>query len=315
MPSYTRVVPVPVITFAIPALAWWIGIGASVLAADGTGRGSTETNETVVGITSPFRSATLASVHSGQIADLAVPEGGVVRKGELVFALDDRVQRARTQIAQARAESNLEVDLAAARWGQAKGELERLLALYVDSSASPKELRDARIDADVARLEYEVARFQHDQDIRAHEHERRVLEQFQIRAPFTGYVAQHVKQLGETVDQTEAVAKLAQLDPLLVSVDCPLSMAPLIREGDRVRVRPVDPQWEPRLATVTLASRVADGASQTFKVKLSVDNKDAGWVSGLKVLVEFPNKEALPGESNSLSSLGNESRRSGGGGE
>ena len=80
---------------------------------------------------------------------------------------------------------------------------------------------------------------------------------------------------------------LCQLDPLHVTVDCPLSLAPVVQVGDQARVRPADRAWAPRPGTVILAHRVADGASQTFKIKLSVDNKDAGWMSGMKVTVEF----------------------------
>ena len=41
------------------------------------------------------------------------------------------------------------------------------------------------------------------------------------------------------------------------------------------------------MGEVLLASRIADGASQTFKVKLSVGNADLGWIAGMKVVVEF----------------------------
>jgi hypothetical protein len=37
---------------------------------------------------------------------------------------------------------------------------------------------------------------------------------------------------------------------------------------------------------------VADAASQTFRVKVTVENADAGWISGLKVNVSFTDPRA-----------------------
>jgi multidrug efflux system membrane fusion protein len=270
------------------ALLCRLAMCGPALADESANTSSAAAGDEIIGLTAPFRSVTLASIHRGQIAALAVPEGGVVKKGELVCALDDRVQRARTEVARARAGSVLRVELAAAVKERADRELDRLVTLHGENSASSKELRDARVDAEVARLEYEVARFDHEQEIRSYEHERTLLSQYELRAPFTGYVVEHLKQVGETVNDAEGVVTLAQLDPLLVSIDCPLRLASSVRQGDRLWVRPVDSKWAARAATVTLASRVADGASQTFRVKLSVDNGDAAWVSGLKVVVELP---------------------------
>lgn len=242
----------------------------------------------VVGITGPHKEATLAAVHPGRIARIASPEGSVVEEGKLVFALDDGVQQAAVRMAGSKAETTLDVELAQARWERAQNDLDRLLKLHGNENATSKELNDARSEARITRLEYELARFAHGQLALAYQREQELLDQYHARAPFTGYVAEHLKHEGESVEESEGVIRLVQVDPLKVLVDCPLTLAPSIREGDRVRVRPLDTRWDPRWGSVVLASRVADGASQTFKVKLTVPNEDAAWMSGLKVMVEFP---------------------------
>jgi len=241
----------------------------------------------VIGITTPYRQATLASVQRGRIAAIEIVEGGEVQEGEIVFRLDDGVQRARVASAKAAAESTLEVALGRARWERAKRDLDRLTRLYGSDSASSKELSDAFADTDVTRLQYELAEFEHEQAMRALVSESRLLEEMHSAAPFTGYVTEHLKYEGESVDESEGVVTLVQLDPLKISVDCPIALAPSIRKGDRFRIRPVDGRWPPRFGTVVLAGRVADAASQTFRVKLAVDNEDGGWMAGLKVAVSF----------------------------
>ncbi len=239
----------------------------------------------VTGITSPQALITLASVREGRISEILVAEGATVRKGDVVFTLDDRVQYARTQIAKAKSESTLSVEHARARWEHAKRELDRLTTLRGDDFASSRELSDALAQAQITRIEYDLAGFERVQTGRAYAYEQRLLEEHTIRAPFGGYVSQRLKHAGETVDRHEGILTLAQLDPLRVSVDCPLGLSPQLKAGDRVEVRPVDAHFEPREGRVELTNRVADGASQTFKVRITVPNADGDWMSGLKVVV------------------------------
>ncbi len=241
----------------------------------------------VVGITIPRRVATMGAVQPGRIESVAVSEGQPVPAGDVLFVLDDAVQRVRTHSAEADAQSLLDIELAQARYELAQREYERLTGLETQDYSSPKEVADARTSAEAARLSFEIARFEHEQAVRDYERERLALDRMSVRAPFAGYVSEVLKELGETVDEQEGVLTLVQLDPLIVAVDCPLELAPLVKAGDRVPIRPMDERWPTRTGEVTLANRVADAASQTFKVKLTVDNADGAWMSGLKVVVDF----------------------------
>lgn len=240
---------------------------------------------TLIGITTPFREVTLAAVHPGRIARIQAEEGTFVAAGDTIFELVDDMQRARTAMAKGKADSTLPVELAQAVWDRDRHRLDRLVRLHGDSNASSKELDDARSAEAIARIEYALAKFEQTQAQLAYEREKAFLDEYRAIAPFGGYVVEHLSRIGETVDESEGVVKLVQLDPLLVSLDCPVAAALSLSPGDRVRVRPADGRWTPRLGTVVVASRVADGASQTFKVKLTVPNADGEWMSGLKVSV------------------------------
>ena len=246
--------------------------------------------ERVIGVVQPFRTARLAPVGQGRIASIAAAEGTQVMAGDPIFSLADQVQQVRVRIAKAKAETTLSVELAQARWEQARQERDRLADLHGEANATPKEYSDAVSEEAITRLEFEQARFQHDQDVLAYQLEQARLDELHIRVPFGGYVSRQTKEVGETVDEREFVVTLVQLNPLLVAVDCPLALAPLVHPNDRLTVRPMDDHWAPRQGTVTLINAVADAASQTFKVKLSIDNEDGGWTSGMKVTVEFPKR-------------------------
>lgn len=246
----------------------------------------------VVGLTVPSRVVTLAAVIPARIARLPAAEGGTVCEGDEVVSLEDAVQRARTELARASADSTLEIEKARVRRDHAAREWDRLAGLRGADNASSKESSDAKATAELRRLECDLALFEQAQAVRNHRKEKELLEQYHLRAPFDGYVVEHIKRVGETVDRLEGIIKLAQLDPLVVVVDCPLSLARRIDVGDRVRVTPTDAYGKARFATIILNSRVADGASQTVKVKLTVPNDDGGWVSGLKVAIDFADRDS-----------------------
>jgi len=238
-------------------------------------------------MTAPSDRATLASVHSARIAAIHAEEGAAVTSGEVVVSLDDRVEAARTKVARAEANSSIAVDLARAEWERAQREVRRIRGLSGDKFASSKELDDATTTAAIAKLKYEKAQFNLEQSRRALAYEEQVLAEYQLRAPFSGYITEHHKHVGETVDQLEGIVTLIRIDPLEVVLDCPIALAPFVHAGDAFDIVPQDKSWMARQGVVSYVSREIDGASQTFVVKLAVENPDERWMSGMKVSVDF----------------------------
>ncbi len=238
-------------------------------------------------MTVPVERVVLAGVQPARIVRINAVEGGVVRVGDVVVNLEESVQAARTEIAKATAESTLSIEHARARWDRARRDLDRLIKLHGKEFASSKEMNDAVADEQITHIEYELANFNLSQAARAYERERAALEEFRLRAPFDGVVVEHLKHPGETVNELEGIVRLVQLDPLKVVVDCPLDTAATVLVGDRYWVRPADSRRPPRVGTVHLAGPVVDAGSQTFKVKLTVDNADGAWMAGMKVIVDF----------------------------
>lgn len=241
----------------------------------------------IVAMTVPSKMATLAPVLSARIGRMEAAEGALVARGDVVVSLENSVQRSRTEMARMDAASTFEADLAHVRWRRAESEERRIAALYGANDSSPKELVDARAALEITRLEYDLAKAKRARAQVAYERERDLLAEYSLRAPFSGYVVEHLKRPGETLDPLEGVITIARLDPLQVWLDCPLDLASSIGVGDRFDVEPAARLGEPRVGTVVFASRVADGASQTFRVKVEVANADRGWMAGMKVTVDL----------------------------
>lgn len=273
--------------FLVAIMHCWPGVTASGQVGVPSGFRNEPHAGVVIGFTAPFRKATLAALQQGRIRRFVVDEGQMVACGDTLVELDDAVQRALTEIARLEAESDLRVELARVEMKRAQEELNRVSRLSSDAMASAKEMSEARAEADAARLSFGLSKLEHEEAVQDYKMRREILAQLAVYAPFAGYVSAHLKELGETVEEREGIIDLVQLDPLLISVDCPLELMRSVQLNKKVEIRPVDSAWRPRVGTVTFINRVADAASQTFKVKLHVPNKDLQWISGLKVEVHL----------------------------
>lgn len=270
-----------VIPLHLPVLADERGDPVKSLAADGT------PDKLPVGFTAPLRKASLASLQKGRICTIPVEEGQHVQKGDLLVSLDMAVQKAQTECARLDAESTLRIDLARVELDYAESEVHRLTKLNKETAASDRELREAQAKLDAARLNHEIAKHDHLKAQQTYRMNSELLAQRELRAPFSGFVTTRLKEVGESIEELEAVIRLEQTDTLLVNVDCPLALARTVRHGQAAAVRPTEAQWEARTGTVQFVSPVADAGSQTVKIRLEVSNGDGGWIAGLMVVVDF----------------------------
>jgi multidrug efflux pump subunit AcrA (membrane-fusion protein) len=99
-------------------------------------------------------------------------------------------------------------------------------------------------------------------------------------------VLKHFKEIGEYVED-QPIMRVAQLDPLSVEVVVPLEMRHQIRLGMRALVYPQSPGAEPVEARVTVIDAVADAATGTFGVQLTLPNPDNNILSGVKCALNF----------------------------
>ncbi len=247
----------------------------------------------VYGLTAPFQKVTLATIPPGLIFKVNVMEGEKVRKGQVIVELDNRIQKAQTEISRIQAELTQEIDQAKVQAEIAAQEWERLMKLQSKDAVSSKELFDAEQVRKVTALEHEKAKLHYLQAQQAYEREKLHLEELTLTAPFDGYITQILKRPGESLDEREGVVTMVQLDPLEVTMDCPLHLAKTVKLGDRVDIKPLDPHWSLREGKVWMVSRVADPGSQTFRMKLVVDNHGGEWIAGLKVSVNFASVKSV----------------------
>lgn len=201
----------------------------------------------LTGTAAASRDVEVAAQESGVIREIVVEKGTPVDADRVIARIDDAILRAQVEEARARAR------LAEETWQRRRRLYEEERAI---SELSYLEAR-ARADEAAARLEALEER----------------LARTRVRAPFEGVLDDQYVELGSTVSPGSRVARVVQLDPILVRAGVPERYAADVDRGDEVSVRfPVLPDTTFR-GRLTFVGSVVDRDSRTFPVELTVRNR------------------------------------------
>ncbi len=251
-----------------------------------TSRVASPSQKRWLGIARAAMDVTLSPEQSGLIAELPVELGHSVLKGERLMQLTSRVEALEVERLSALAKSKANTKSAESRLAFAQQEYDRVRRLVEQSVGTEKQLKEARLELQLGKIEAENARTKDlIAEIQWKEARERLLQR-SIWSPIDGIVTKILVQKGESVERFQPAMRVLALDPLHVEFQCPVEDAAFFREGMQVRVtREHDPN-HPRIGTVTHASVAADPSSHTFSVRIRVPNPKPSWKAGLKVWLE-----------------------------
>jgi RND family efflux transporter MFP subunit len=222
----------------------------------------------------------------GVIETLHVERGDKVVAGQPLASLRADVERVSVSVAEGRAQGLGELRAAEANAVLARQKLARATDLANQQFISSQALEQAKAEALVAENRLIQAREQRDIYEREHQLARAQLGLRTIRSPSTGVIAERYLSVGERVEE-KPIFRVAVIDPLRVEVVLPASLYPVVKQGMPVRVTPDFPGAQPRIANIALIDRVIEGASNTFRIRLSLPNKDGALPAGLRCKAEL----------------------------
>ena len=219
----------------------------------------------------------------GVIVGVEVVEGQRVKKGDVLARLDARAQLARIVRLRIAANADVRICEAKQRLALAQREEHRLRKLAKQDIASAAQLERVRLDRVIAEIAIEAAKIEKSVAQAVLEEAQHRLELLTVRSPFDGTVAKLLYQVGDVVERLQPMAQMVVIDPLWVEFDCHLEQMALLPQGSMVMVQPVTSGASARRGIVTYRAVLADAASQTRKVRVSVANRDHEWVAGSKI--------------------------------
>lgn len=235
----------------------------------------------------PDQVADVGSAVTGIIEKLNVALGDRVEAGQSVVVLRADVERANANAATLRTQMDAEVKAAAANMELARQKVVRTRQLVAKDFVSQQALDQANAEQEVAVQKHTLARSQ--QRIYGQE---QAMAQAQLglrtlRSPINGIVVERYSNLGERVED-RPVLRVANIDPLRVSLMVPITQYGQVNVGDRLSIHPELPGIGTVSATVQYVDKVVDAASNTFRVRLSLPNPDHRLPAGLRCKADWP---------------------------
>lgn len=205
----------------------------------------------IYGKTEAARGVTLRAEIDARVVAIGAKRGARVKQGDVIVRLDVRDREARLQQARALVDQR-EIQYQAAKRLQSKN-----FQSQTDVAEALANLEAAR--AEVTRAEVEIANSV-------------------LVAPFDGVLEARPVEIGDFVKIGNEIARIIELDPILVTGDVTQQELSRLAVGKRGDAKLIT--GEQLRGVVRYVSAEADEATRTFRVELEIDNADQTIVSG-----------------------------------
>jgi len=219
--------------------------------------------EQVQGLVLPFKEVSVSSpVLQDVVKDIQVDEGDTVKKGDvLAHLLNDREQ--------------LDVKRTQNLITRAQYEYNGMKTLADEKFASQDSLIEKETDLEAAKLDYQLA--------------LTALDEKTIRSPLAGIVVKRYKEPGESVDRTEKLFDIVDIDQIYVQFYLDPSFINKLAVGDKIPVTfpAIDQGPQQFEGAVTFLDPRIDAASGLFRVKVLLDNPNHVIKAGMRAQADF----------------------------
>jgi len=243
--------------------------------------------------TQPSKAIELAAAVGGIIKTVGADEGTIVKAGDVILALDDATESLALRAAKLEAENDAEEQGARATMEQAREEARITKQLAAEGAEAELLYHQKQMAYDVALYKHEVAKKNRQKAMLDAEAAKVALERKKVRAPVAGIVTRKPKEVGDAAQPLETVAHMAVIDPLHIIIHPPARMLGMFKVGQTLAVEVLEPKPQSVSTKVQIVNPVVDAASNTFRVRLAMENPDGRISAGVRVSVSVAGPESL----------------------
>jgi RND family efflux transporter MFP subunit len=209
-------------------------------------------------------SVTIAAEVSGRIVDIQVGENQFVKKGEVLFIIDQSTYKAALQSAEATVASNL-ANMELQQSNAARGH--KLTKL----SISAQQLEDLDLEAKAAEANYQQA-------VAARDNAKINFDRSIVYAPVNGYVTNLVLDVGDFADVGKAVLAIVDNDSFRVEAYLEETKLNFVKVGDSATVIPMSGAPSIKGLVDSIARGIGDTQNPTGTNLLQNVNATFEWV-------------------------------------
>lgn len=210
----------------------------------------------VSGTLKASQSAMVKARVAGELLDLVVREGDMVKAGQVIARIDPTEYQARERQAKQQADAAwAQVDIAQKQYDNNK-------ALVDQGFISQTALQNAMASLNGAKATHMAA-------VAALDVTRKALDDATIRTPISGQVAQRLAQPGERMALDARIVEVVNLSQMELEAALPAADAGLVRKGMKAQLK-VEGQEEPVAAQVLRINPSAQAASRSVLVYLDL---------------------------------------------
>jgi membrane fusion protein, multidrug efflux system len=227
---------------------------------------SWESLVTAVGSLDAVQGVTITAEVTGKVARIAFEPGSRVAAGDLLVQQDISAETAQLRSAEATAE------LARINFRRS----EKLLPENV-----------------ISQSDYDNNRAQLTQAMAEVENIKAVIAKKTIRAPFTGRLGIRLINLGQVINEGQAIVTLQSLDPIFANFHVPQQQLARIRQGLEVRVTSDALPGQVINGKITAVNPEVDAATRNIRVQATLSNPDEQLRPGMyaTVAVVLPDRK------------------------
>ena len=221
-----------------------------------------------VGTFVAVRGVTVSAELPGRIVEIAFKSGEKVNQGELLVVQNSASEKA--QLSEIQAEITL-----------AELDLKRRLKLLKSNT--------------VSQSDYDIAKATYDEASARAENIQSIINKKYIRAPFTGRLGIRQIDLGQNINEGDAIVTLQALDPIYVNFSLPQHQFSKVKPGMEVRIKSNAFDGDAITGSITTISPLVDETTRNIMVQATIANADAKVIPGMfaNVAVILPDKDTL----------------------
>jgi RND family efflux transporter MFP subunit len=248
-------------------------------------QGEPESSIVVEAFTEPYRDISVAASEMGTMSEVRVVEGAIVRQGDVLAVMDDEILRASLEVARRSMNAEGLLKSAQADLDMKIQEQDKLKQLRERDHASQQEVD--RIQTEIRIAEARLLSVKEDLEVKHLEYRRieSQLKQRQVIAPMDGVISELSREAGEFVSPSDpTIARLVQLDPLLIVFSVPLSQRNEVEKDQVVELKLGADQIKAE-GIVEYVSPTSDTSNSSVRVKVRLPNSDRQHQSGERAIL------------------------------